>query len=173
MATETTISKPTLTPSKSEKTRSEKIEPRREPALWEPVLEGMSPYGLPFGRLFDAFWNRPFRSEVGRLLAPEMDVVEDDDAFTVTAELPGMKKEDVKIEFENGVLTVRGEKKAESEKKGRNYHIVERRYGAFHRAMSLPNTVNVEKATAEFEDGVLKVVLPKSEAAKPKELKIR
>jgi HSP20 family protein len=142
--------------------------PEKEPARTEPF------WGLtPFGRLFEDFW--PGRSgwEFARAPVPALDISEDDDAFRVSAELPGMKKEDVKIQCENGVLAISGEKREETETKERNWHRTERRYGTFCRSITLPAGVDVERAEAKYADGVLEVVLPKAESAKPKTLKIK
>ncbi|MHC5009460.1 MAG: Hsp20/alpha crystallin family protein [Planctomycetota bacterium] len=108
----------------------------------------------------------------GRMIQPAMDVAETEDGLTITAELPGLKKDDVHITLEDGVLSISGEKKFEKEEKEKNYHRVERRYGAFHRSFTLPAGVDASKATASFEDGVLTIALPKTEAAKPRQLKI-
>jgi HSP20 family protein len=124
--------------------------------------------------LFDDVLGR--RSEDGaRLLAPALDITEDDQAYTVTTELPGLKKEDVKIQVEDGTLTISGEKRAEKETDGkdRSWHRMERRYGSFLRTVSLPTAVAVESADAKFEDGVLTITLPKREDVKPKTLKIK
>ncbi len=94
--------------------------------------------------------------------APAVDVAESDGNLVVTAELPGMKKEDVTLELANGVLTLRGEKKEETERKEEEMHVVERSYGSFRRSFTLPCTVDETKAAAEFKDGVLRVTLPKT-----------
>ena len=130
--------------------------------------------GWPFSRYFDDVLGR--RSEEGsRLLAPALDITEDEQAYTVTTELPGLKKDDVKIQFEDGTLTISGEKRVEQETSGkdRSWHRMERRYGSFLRTVSLPNAVAVENAEAKFEDGVLSITLPKREDVKPKTLKIK
>lgn len=133
----------------------------------------LSPFGLPFGRMLDDFWSRPLLEGADQLLAPPLDVEEDENAFSLSMELPGLKKEDVSLQFENGVLSVSGEKRSESEKKGKNFHRMERRYGSFFRSLALPSSVNMDAVDAEFKDGVLKVRIPKREAAKPKSLKIK
>jgi HSP20 family protein len=128
----------------------------------------------PFGRFFeDALTRR--NDDAGRLLAPALDITEDEHSYTVSTELPGLKKEDVKIQFENGVLTISGEKRVEEETEGkdRSWHRMERRYGSFLRTVALPNTVAVDNADAKFEDGVLTIKLPKREDVKPKTLKIK
>ena len=118
-------------------------------------------------------WLRASGEEDGdRMITPALDVYEDEDAYTVTTELPGLKKDDIDITIEDGVLSISGEKKFEHEERKQSYHRVERRYGTFRRSVSLPSGVDTEKADATMTDGVLKVVLPKSEAARPKTLKI-
>ena len=128
-----------------------------------------------FGRLFDDMFGRNLlRGDDGdRLLAPALDLVEDEHAVTVTAELPGLKKQDVAIQFEHGVLTISGEKKQETETKDKQWHRMERRYGAFYRAITMPTGVEVDKAEATFADGVLTVRVPKREEVKPRAIKIK
>jgi HSP20 family protein len=144
----------------------------REMTAWEP-LETLSPFGLTFGRLFDDFWGRRTGEDGDRLIAPAIDVTEDEHNLTIAAELPGLKKEDVRIQVENGVLSISGEKKFEQETKDKNFHRMERRYGSFYRAVTLPKGVAAESADAEFKDGVLTIRLPKREDVKPKQVKIR
>lgn len=91
----------------------------------------------------------------------------------IHADFPGLTKDEVKINYEDGVIAIRGEKKQEKEEKNKNYHRVERSYGAFERSFRLPNRVEVGKIEAKFKDGVLSLRLPKSEEAKPKEIPIR
>ena len=143
----------------------------REFARTDP-LGIVSPFGLTFGRLFDDFWEGRMSNGDSRPL-PALDVIEDDDAVTVAVEVPGMRKEDVNVQFDNGVLTVSGEKKSESEEKGRSFHRLERRYGAFTRSLTLPSCVDCDAATAEAHDGVLRITLPKREEARPKTIKIK
>ncbi len=108
------------------------------------------------------------RSEV---LSPRFDLSETDDAFEVTAELPGMEEKDIDVSVENGILTVKGEKKEECEKRERNYYLAERRYGSFQRTFSLPG-LDWEKAKACFKKGVLCLTLPKTPEAKTHRMKI-
>jgi HSP20 family protein len=105
-------------------------------------------------------------------LVPAADIVEDKDGYTVTAELPGLKKEEIKVTVQNNVLTISGEKKKELESKNDTAHKLERSYGAFSRTFELPAVVDGSRISAEFKDGVLKVELPKTEEAKPKEIAI-
>ena len=104
--------------------------------------------------------------------APAVDIYEKDNAIVLSAELPGMAEEDIDVEVHEGILTIRGEKKFENEAKEENYHIVERRYGAFERSFTLSTTLNTEDVKAAYKAGVLEVTLPKIEAAKPKKVNI-
>ena len=103
---------------------------------------------------------------------PSVDIIEDEKEWLVKAELPEVKKEDVKVTVEDGVLTITGERKLEKEEKDKKYHRIERSYGNFNRSFSIPATVDEEKIRADYKDGVLKIALPKKEQAKPKQIKI-
>lgn len=104
---------------------------------------------------------------------PAVDVVENDQhALVLSAELPGVKKEDIELKVENNTLTIRGERKRAFETKEDGYHRVERAYGAFARSFTLPQTVSAEGITADFKDGVLNVTLPAREEAKPRQVTI-
>ncbi len=105
--------------------------------------------------------------------APSVDITEDDKEYLIKADLPEIKKEDVKISVEDGVLAISGERKYEKEEKGKKYHRVERSYGSFERSFSIPADAEEEKVSAQFADGVLMVHLPKGEMAKPKRLQIK
>lgn len=104
--------------------------------------------------------------------APVVDICEDKESVKVTAELPGMKKADVKISIDDGTLTIRGERRFADETKKDNYYRIERSYGAFSRSFNLPSTVEADKIKANMKDGVLEILLPKKEEAKPKEIEI-
>lgn len=99
---------------------------------------------------------------------PAVDITEDEKEFLIKAEIPEVKKEDLKVSVENGVLSLSGERKFEKETKDKKVHRVERSYGSFTRSFALPDETNPEKVAAEFKDGVLKVHLPKETPAKPK-----
>ena len=105
--------------------------------------------------------------------APLVDITEDDKEYLIKAELPDVKKDEVKVTLENGVLTITGERKFEKEEKGKKYHRVERAYGSFVRSFTLPDDADANKVNAEFKDGVLKVHVAKSEAAKPKQIEVK
>jgi HSP20 family protein len=103
---------------------------------------------------------------------PSVDIFENDNDVVVKAELPGMNAKDIEVRLENNVLLLKGERHFEKEAKEENYHRVEREYGTFSRAFALPTAVNGDKVTAEYKDGVLKIVLPKREETKPKPIKV-
>ena len=105
--------------------------------------------------------------------SPAVDIVEDDKEFLVKAELPEVKKENVHVTVENGVLTIYGERKFEKEEKNRRYHRVERSFGSFSRSFSLPEGADASKVHAEFKDGILQVHMQKSETAKPKQIEVK
>lgn len=101
-----------------------------------------------------------------------LDISETDESFEVEAALPGVKPEDVEVQIHGDVVTIRGEAKEEEEEKGKSWLRRERRYGVFARSFTLPTGVDPDKAKAEFEDGVLRLELPKSETEKPKVIKV-
>ena len=105
--------------------------------------------------------------------APAVDIHETDSEYIVKADLPDVKKEEVKVEFENGVLTVEGERKQEKEEKGKKFHKVERAYGRFVRRFSLPTEIDPAKVHAEFKDGVLSIRLPKTAAVKSRTVEVK
>lgn len=105
--------------------------------------------------------------------APAVDVSETDEAFVIKAEIPEVKKEDVKVTMQDGALTIQGERRQEKEEKGKRYHRIERSYGSFMRSFDLPNNVDEAKAKAEFKDGLLTLTLPKTEKAKPKAIEVK
>lgn len=105
--------------------------------------------------------------------SPLVDISEDDKEYRIKAELPEVKKADVKVTAEAGTLTIMGERKFEAEEKGRKFHRVERAYGSFGRSFSLPDDANPVKVTAEFKDGVLTVHLIKDEKAKPQQVEVK
>jgi HSP20 family protein len=105
--------------------------------------------------------------------APAMDVQETDKEYLIKADLPDVKREDVKVGIEDGILSVEGERKQEKEEKGKKFHRVERAYGRFVRRMTVPTDVEAAKVAAEFKDGVLNVHLPKSANAKPRMIDVK
>ena len=104
--------------------------------------------------------------------APRVDIAETDAEFVIKAEVPEVKKEDVKVTVDNGVLTVTGERKQEKEEKGKKFHRVERYYGSFSRSFTLPDNVDKTKVKATFKDGMLTLALPKTEEVKAKAIEV-
>lgn len=144
----------------------------KSPEVWHPFRSLREE----IDRLFDDFgrdaWQFPFRRDLSVITTPAVDVVEKDDAFEITAELPGMSDKDVEVTHANGRLTIKGEKKEEKEEKKKDYYLSERRYGSFQRSFAMPDGVNEDKIDARFKDGVLTVTLPKTPAAKKATKKI-
>ena len=104
---------------------------------------------------------------------PLVDITEDEKEYLIKAELPEVRKEDVKVTVENGVLTISGERKLEKEEKDKRYHRIERAYGSFTRSFQVPDDADEAKVGAEFKDGVLVVRLAKSEKARPKSIEVK
>jgi len=125
----------------------------------------------PFRALFDPFaGDRP--SATG-LTVPKVDITESEDEYHVHAEIPGVSKDDVTVEFERGVLAIRGEKKSQHDEKTEKGHRRECSYGAFSRSISLPNDANAEQITAEFKNGVLDIAIKKSPDKKAKQIAVK
>jgi HSP20 family protein len=106
-------------------------------------------------------------------LAPSMDVSETDKEIVITAEMPGLERKDIEISVEDDVLTIRGEKKIEDEKDDKNYHVSERVYGVFQRALQLPPGIDVSKIQATMSNGVLKLAIPKPAKVEPKKIEVQ
>jgi HSP20 family protein len=104
---------------------------------------------------------------------PALDVADREDSLLVRVELPGLKSEDIDISVQGNVLIITGEKKESTEEKEKNYYHSERRFGSFRREVTLPTGVDANKIDATFHDGVLSIVLPKSEAEKPKHIRVK
>jgi HSP20 family protein len=140
---------------------------------WEPLRE-LGSLQNEMNRLFNTVFDTPSPSNAGTLRRwmPAMDLVESGDHFVLRADLPGMSEEDVKIEFEDGTLTVSGERKAEHEDREEGYYRVERAFGSFSRSLTLPKGIDPEAVTAGFENGVLEVRVPKPEQRKPRKITI-
>src|ERR687889_2284863 len=125
-------------------------------------------------RLFSSNLSRSFGDEgIARgAWAPTVDIYENKDQIVLEAELPGMNREDFELSIENNVLTLRDERRFEKKDEADNYHRVERAYGQFTRSFTLPQTVSSENATADYKDGVLRVVLQKREEVKARRIEI-
>lgn len=124
-------------------------------------------------RIFDNMLGEFHTGTNTKSWAPMVDVAETPDAFIIKAELPGVTAEDVKINMQNNVLTLYGNKNHEEKQEDKNYYRVERSYGAFERSFNFPSVVDSERITAEYKDGVLTITLLKAEEAKPREIEIK
>jgi len=122
-----------------------------------------------FGGFLDKDWEKAMSTTAWN---PSVDIFENDSDIVVKVEAPGMNAKDFDLRIENNVLMVKGERTFEKETKEENYHRVEREYGSFSRSFALPTAVKEDKVTAEYKDGILKIVLPKKEEVKPKSIKI-
>ena len=139
---------------------------------WEPLRE-LGSLQNEMNRLFNTVFDAPAGN--GGTHAPldaAMDLVETDDHFVLRADLPGLSEDDIKIELEDGTLTVSGERKAEHESKNEGYYRVERAFGSFSRSLTLPQGIDPEAVTASFDRGVLEVRVPKPEQRKPRRIEI-
>ncbi|MBX5452873.1 MAG: Hsp20/alpha crystallin family protein [Acidobacteriia bacterium] len=150
------------------------VPPAHAPGIWYAFRAEMD-------RLFDRLasflgWapvSRAHFESTFDIAAPVVDITEDDSAFKLTAEFPGMTEKDIEVLLSGDTLTIRGEKREEREEKQKNYHLSERVYGEFRRSFFLPEGVEREKIVAEFANGVLTVTLPKSAQAKPKQIEVK
>lgn len=127
-----------------------------------------------FADFFDEFFNPDLLPSTGKL-APAVDITEEKDRYIVKADLPGMRQEDVKVELDDGILKISGERKTEREEKdeAKKYHYYERSFGSFERRFVLPRDTDADKIDAKYENGVLSVSIPKTEAKKAKEIKVK
>jgi HSP20 family protein len=140
---------------------------------WDPFREAVSLRDA-MNSLFQDSFVRPTGGAGGGggLASLPLDVSENDNEFVIKGSLPGVKPEEVQITILGDTVTIQGETRAEQEKKGERWHVRERRFGSFQRSLSLGTAVNADKAQAQFEHGVLTLTLPKSEAAKPRQIKV-
>ena len=168
----------------ADKSSKAPVKPEKSPRYlgeWHPL----SSFRREIDRLFDEFsavsGQRPsgmfsaepfWRGEFGLAQGPAVDIVEHDKGYQVTAELPGMEEKDIDVKFADGVLTIKGEKKEESEERQKDYYRSERRFGAFQRSFRVPDGVEPDEIEATVKNGVLTVLLPKSDEAQKREKKI-
>jgi HSP20 family protein len=149
--------------------------PTRALSRWDPFEE------LDLFRGWDPWGERGLGRRLGELFAPErrgmlapaVDIAEDDDKYVITVEVPGASKDDITVEAHDNVLTIRGEKRSEREEKKEQARYIERRYGSFSRSFTLPAQAVADRVSARFENGVLTVELPKAEETKPKAISIQ
>ena len=125
-----------------------------------------------FSDWLDEFFDEAFNLSSGTFV-PEINVYETDKNFEITAELPGMRKEDIEISMEDHTLTISGERKAHREENGRKYHRVESRFGRFSRSLPLPNIIDAENVEANYENGVLTVTVPKLKEKAGKKIEVK
>ena len=144
---------------------------RKYPKIWEPFKD-LIDFRTSFDRFFDRFFER-WPEPIEDYWTPAIDLVEGDSHIEVKAELPGLKKDDIKVRVEDNVLSISGERKKEKEVKEGRYYRVERYYGKFYRCVELPTEVDPEKIKATYKDGVLSITLPKPESVQPKEIEVK
>jgi HSP20 family protein len=149
---------------------------------WEPFTSRWDPFKEleDMERRLSTWFGQPLRRREGEKEAltvaewsPLVDIEESEKEYLIKAELPEVKKEDVKLSVRDEVLTISGERKSEKEEKGKKYHRVERCYGSFLRSFTLPEDADGTKVSAEYKDGMLRIHLPKSEQAKPKAIEVK
>jgi HSP20 family molecular chaperone IbpA len=150
-------------------TRQLPFAPRFLPSPFLAPFGDLGDFGATTQQLVEEMFGKEFPAKI-QGWAPAVNIAETKDEFTVTAELPGMKSEDVSVDFTDGMLTIRGEKIDEKTEKedDRTIYMWERRFGTFQRTLPFPGGIDDKKIAAEFKDGVLSVHLPKTEAVKPK-----
>ncbi len=147
----------------------------RKREVWDP-FRYLSDLQEDMNRLFDlslARLPRQLEDIANVEWVPAVDVIDEKDKLRIKADLPGIKKEDVEINIEDGVLSIKGERQNEKEEKNKNYYRRECFYGVFERSISLPAEVDIGKAEANYKDGVLEIILPKKEESKPKQIKVK
>jgi len=137
---------------------------------WQPLRDMVS-LRDDFDRLFESFFGTNLIEKEG-FWSPILDIEENNGNIVVKAELPGMKKEDIKVTVKDNMLSVSGERKQEKETKDKMYHRIERCYGKFNRTVMLPSEVDADKVKAAYKDGILNITLPKPESAKPKQIEV-
>jgi HSP20 family protein len=140
-----------------------------------PLFREMEEMSDRLNRLFGT-WTRPVNGKEPLTVVdwtPSVDIQETETEYLVKAELPEIKREDVKVTVENGILTLRGERKHEKEEKNRKFHRVERSYGTFLRTFTVPNDTDETKVAADFKEGILRVHLPKTEKPRPKTIEVK
>jgi HSP20 family protein len=129
------------------------------------LAKSMALFDEPFARFFG-------EGSTARPWTPPVDIHETDQELVLKADVPDVKAEDIEVNFENGTLTLRGKREFEKKEEGKGYHRIERNYGSFVRAFSLPETIDPEKLTAGYKDGVLTIAIGKKEVAKPRTVKV-
>ena len=127
----------------------------------------------PLATEFDRLFGRMFDAPIAQRWVPAMDLTEAEDHYLLKADLSGMSEEDISLELEHGTLTISGERKAEHEEDEKGWHRIERSYGTFSRTLTLPEGVDADAVSAEFDRGVLHVRIPKPEQIKPRRIEVK
>lgn len=139
---------------------------------WDPIRELLD-WQKSFGNLFDVSMEElPERISREAVWSPSVDVSEDKENIEIKADVPGVSQADIDISIAGNVLTIKGERKHEEKKSEKDFHRVERFYGSFTRSMTLPEYADTSKIRAEYKNGVLDIIIPKTENAKPKQIKV-
>ena len=139
---------------------------------WDPFQDVLS-LREAMNQLMEESYVRPAAGRNGQSFVPALDMSETEEGYLVEAAVPGLKPEDLEITVENNVLTLKGETRQQAEDKKRNYHRVERRYGAFQRTIALPTTVKADGIQAEMNNGILRLDIPKAEEVKPRRIDVK
>ena len=139
---------------------------------WTPLFADLAGTRDRLNHLFGDLWESEGLTNKGEWI-PLVDIVENDRAITIKAELPGIDPKDVAVTIDKNVLTIKGERQLEKEVKQENFHRLERAYGSFARSFALPGTIDTENVKADFKTGVLTIDFPKKEAAKPRTLEVK
>lgn len=146
---------------------------------WNPTKELIS-MEREFGKLFNSFNNRfglqsskEDEDFMNAVWSPLTDISEDDDQYLLHLDLPGVNKEDVKIKYNNGQITISGQRFIENNNDNKTYHHIERAFGKYYRSFKLPEKILEDKIDAEFKAGMLKITIPKAEEAKPKQIEVK
>lgn len=149
-----------------------RLVPWREKETGLGLFSDLEDFQREMNRLFDVTLRNPKAGNGKSMIVPAVDIIDEKDQIKVKAELPGMKKEEIEVNLEDDILSIKGEKKEEKEIKEKDYMRSERYYGAFNRSFSLPATVDAQKVNASYKDGILEITLTKKEGAKPKQIKV-
>jgi HSP20 family protein len=140
---------------------------------WDP-FQDLQSFRDEMNRTLSRWFSREEGDEpTPRRWMPALDVTESKDAYQIDVEVPGMRPEDINVTVEDGMLTISGERRSEEEKGDRNYHRIERRYGVFRRAISLPRDVDANRMQASYDNGVLRLEVPKSEGSQAKRIEVK
>jgi HSP20 family protein len=140
---------------------------------WDP-FQDLQAFREEMNRTFSRWFGREDQEErPAPRWAPALDVVESSDAYHIDVEVPGLRPEDIDVTVDQGMLTVQGERRSEQETRDRQYHRIERRYGVFRRSITLPSHVDADRVDATYDNGVLRLTVPKIEAAQPKRITVQ